>query len=119
MRGPSRRLAWTMVLALGLLGSGTAAAREKTRTQYTGVVNLNEATEEELDRLPGVGSKAAQRILAQRAKRRFQRPEELVKVKGFGKKKFQKLKPFLTVTGPSTLTRATARAEASPQKPAK
>ncbi|ADO75153.1 Competence protein comEA [Stigmatella aurantiaca DW4/3-1] len=109
-------MAWGGILALGLMGSGTAAAREKARTQYTGVVNLNEATEEELDRLPGVGRKAAQRILAQRAKRRFQRPEELVKVKGFGKKRFQKLKPLLTVAGPSTLTQTQAPAEPPPKK---
>jgi competence protein ComEA len=117
VRGPARRMAWGVVLGLGLLSAGVAEARGKARTQYTGVVNLNEATEEELDRLPGVGMKAVQRILEQRAKRRFQRPEELVKVKGFGKKKFLKLKPFLTVTGPSTLTEQKAGAEPPPPKP--
>ena len=89
------------LLVLGLLlGPGEAQAG---RTQYTGVVNLNQATDAELDRLPGVGMKAVQRIIAHREKRPFQRIEELVKVKGFGKKKFEKLKPYLTLTGQTTL----------------
>jgi competence protein ComEA len=91
-----------VVLGLVLLGPGVAQAGGG-RTQYTGVVNLNEATEAELDQLPGVGMPAAQRILSHREKRPFQRVEELVKVKGFGKKKFEKLKPFLTLKGPTTL----------------
>lgn len=107
--------AWAMVLGL-LLGPGLAEAGRKPRTQYTGVVNLNEATEAELDRLPGVGLKAVQRILEQRKKKPFQRIEELVKVKGFGKKKFQKLKPHLTVTGPSTLKTEKASAGDAPKK---
>lgn len=92
------------VLGLVLLGSGSAeAASARTRTQYTGVVNLNEATVAQLDLLPGVGAKAAQRIVAWRQKRAFKRIEELVRVKGFGKKQFLRLKPHLTVEGPTTL----------------
>ncbi|WP_375768121.1 helix-hairpin-helix domain-containing protein [Archangium gephyra] len=101
---------------LGLLlwlGPGSAeAAQAKTRTQYTGVVNLNEATVAQLDLLPGVGAKAAQRIITWREKRAFKRLEELVRVKGFGKKQFLKLKPYLTLQGPTTL-----KAEKVPVKP--
>ncbi|MDY7227567.1 ComEA family DNA-binding protein [Hyalangium rubrum] len=95
-------VAWGMVLGLVLLSPGVAEAG-RGRTQYSGVVNLNEASEKELDQLPGVGLKAAESILAHRQKRPFQRIEELVKVKGFGKKKVEKLKPYLTLTGPTTL----------------
>jgi competence protein ComEA len=92
------------VLGLVLLATGSAeAASAKTRTRYTGVVNLNEATVAQLDVLPGVGAKAAQRIVAWRQKRAFKRTEELVRVKGFGKKQFLKLKPHLTLEGPTTL----------------
>ncbi|WPB78548.1 helix-hairpin-helix domain-containing protein [Archangium violaceum] len=99
---------WVMrvaaVLGLLWLGPGNAqAAQAKTRTQYTGVVNLNEATVAQLDLLPGVGEKAAQRIVTWRGKRAFKRIEELVRVKGFGKKQFLKLKPYLTLQGPTTL----------------
>lgn len=93
------------VLGWVLLGPGSAeAAGAKVRTRYTGVVNLNEATAAQLDVLPGVGAKAAQRIVAARQKRPFKRIEELVRVKGFGKKQFLKLKPHLTLEGPTTLT---------------
>jgi competence protein ComEA len=107
-----------VVLGLVLLGPGVAEAG-RGRTQYSGVVNLNQATEEQLDQLPGVGLKAAQRILAQREKRPFQRLEELVKVKGFGKKKLEKLKPFLTLTGPTTLKaeKPTASVPSKKKKP--
>jgi competence protein ComEA len=90
------------LLLSGLLLPGVAGAA-KPRTQYTGVVNLNEATAAQLDLLPGVGAKAAQHILTWREKRAFRRIEELVRVKGFGKKRFLKLKPHLTLQGPTTL----------------
>ncbi|AEI64623.1 ComEA family DNA-binding protein [Corallococcus macrosporus] len=91
-----------VVVGLLLCGPGVAVAA-KTRTQHTGTVNLNEATAAELDLLPGVGEKAAQRIIAHRQKRPFKRVEELVRVKGFGKKKFLKLKAHLALSGPTTL----------------
>ncbi|MCP3139358.1 ComEA family DNA-binding protein [Pyxidicoccus xibeiensis] len=96
-----RRLC-AVVLGLLLCGPGVAEAG-KLRTQYSGTVNLNEATAEQLDMLPGVGEKAAQRIIEHRKKRPFQRVEELVRVKGFGKKKFLKLKAHLALAGPTTL----------------
>ncbi len=101
-----RVLGWGGVVVLGLvlLGPGASeAANAKLRTQYSGLVNLNEATLGQLDLLPGVGPKAAQRIIAWRQKRAFKRVEELVRVKGFGKKQFLKLKPYLTLEGPTTL----------------
>ncbi|WP_395810317.1 ComEA family DNA-binding protein [Archangium minus] len=104
MSGRARGMWAAAVLGLVLLGAGSAgAASPKTRTQYTGVVNLNEATVAQLDLLPGVGPKAAQRIVTWREKRAFKRIEELVRVKGFGKKQFLKLKPYLTLQGPTTL----------------
>ena len=104
MSGRMLGLLGAAVLGLVLLGPGAAgAANAKARTQYTGVVNLNEATVAQLDLLPGVGAKAAQRIITWREKRAFKRVEELVRVKGFGKKQFLKLKPYLTLQGPTTL----------------
>nr|WP_211194507.1 helix-hairpin-helix domain-containing protein [Pyxidicoccus fallax] len=93
---------WAVALGLLLCAPGVAQAG-KLRTQYTGTVNLNEATAEQLDLLPGVGEKAAQRIIEHRKKRPFKRVEELVRVKGFGKKKFLKLKEHLALAGPTTL----------------
>ena len=88
-----------MAVVLALLVATPAWAAQKV----TGVVNLNTATAQQLDLLPGVGEKAGQRIIEHRKKTPFKRIEELVKVKGFGKKKFDKLKPHLTVNGATTL----------------
>ncbi|WP_224244619.1 ComEA family DNA-binding protein [Hyalangium gracile] len=115
MSGRAARVAWMVVLGLVLCGPGLAEAG-RSRTQYTGVVNLNEASKEELDRLPGVGLKAAERILERRKKQPFKRIEELVRVKGFGKKKFQKLKPYLTLTGATTLQAEKSSASDAPKK---
>jgi competence protein ComEA len=110
---------WSVVLGLVLLtSSGEAEAAGRTRMQVTGVVNLNEATVGELDLLPGVGLKAAQRVVEQRQKRRFARVEELVRVKGFGRKKFLKLKAHLAVAGPTTLKVEQVPVSDAPPQPA-
>jgi competence protein ComEA len=63
-----------------------------------GVVNLNTATAAQLEALPGIGAKMAQRILEYRTKNgSFKKVEELMNVKGIGEKAFLKLKSQLTV----------------------
>ncbi len=47
-------------------------------------IDLNRASAAELMRLPGVGEKRAQAILAARAKQPFRKPEDLLAVKGIG-----------------------------------
>ena len=67
-------------------------------------VNINQASAEQLAHLPRVGAKAAQRVLDYRkAKGPFTRSEDLMEVKGFGEKKFEQLRPYLAVSGPTTL----------------
>ncbi|MFZ5469816.1 MAG: ComEA family DNA-binding protein [Myxococcota bacterium] len=96
-------MATVAAVALTLGASAAEAGRKKTVTVITGVLNLNTANARELEKLPGVGEKAAMKIIAYREKAKFTRIEDLVKVKGFGKKRFEKLKAHLTVTGPTTL----------------
>src|SRR4029450_1090426 len=56
-------------------------------------VNINTATQAQLESLPGVGAKAAQRILEYRKQNgSFKKVEDLMNVKGFGGKTFLKLK---------------------------
>jgi competence protein ComEA len=62
-------------------------------------VNLNTATIDQLEELPGVGRATAQRILEYRQKSGgFKKVEELMNVKGIGEKGFLKLKPLIVVT---------------------
>ena len=76
----------------------------KAKVQLSGVVNLNQASEKQLDLLPGIGPKVAHRIVEERAKAEFTSPAQVTKVKGFGKKRYEELKGYLTVAGPTTLT---------------
>jgi competence protein ComEA len=78
-------------------GEGAAPAAHK-------VVNINQASADELARLPRVGSKLAGRIVEHRSQHgAFKRPEDLMQVKGVGEKFFTTLKPYLAVSGPTTL----------------
>lgn len=109
----------TFPLAALILSFSLTAFAGKPVKNLSGVVNLNQATSLQLQMLPGVGEKTADAILAYRQKTKFSRTEDLVQVKGLGKKKFEKLKPFLAVTGPTTLTEgaaAQAQARSSPPK---
>ena len=61
-------------------------------------VNLNTATLEELDALPGVGPSTAKNIIAYReAHGGFAAPEEIMNVKRIGEKTFDNLKAHITV----------------------
>jgi competence protein ComEA len=100
-----------LVVLASLWGSSPTWAKSKQPLVISGVINLNEATATQLDLLPGVGERAAERIIEHRTKGRFTRPQELVKVRGFGKKRYEALKPHLTVTGPTTLSVAPRTAQ--------
>ena len=66
------------------------------------VVNINTATETQLAYLPGLGPSKAQAIIQHRTKRPFKKVEDLMRVKGIGRKTFKKLRPYLAVTGETT-----------------
>jgi len=62
------------------------------------VVDLNAATQAQLDALPGVGPVLAGRILAWRTEHgRFTRVDELGEVAGIGPKALERLRPLVTV----------------------
>jgi competence protein ComEA len=68
-----------------------------------GTVNLNDASATELELLPGIGPTKAARIVEQRRAHPFKKLDELTKVKGIGRKTFGKLRPYITLSGPTTL----------------
>ncbi|HSF65923.1 MAG TPA: helix-hairpin-helix domain-containing protein [Nitrospiraceae bacterium] len=68
-----------------------------------GLLDLNRATEKDFDALPGIGPQLAERIMKYRQSvGAFQSPDELRAVKGVGKKKFEKIRPMVTVTPDGT-----------------
>ena len=73
-------------------------ADAKAATTAAATVNLNTATVAQIAALPGLGPKAAQRIVEYRQKNGgFKKIEELMNVKGIGEKSFLKLKPLIVV----------------------
>jgi competence ComEA-like helix-hairpin-helix protein len=85
---------------MGLIASaGQAAAGGK---DVEGVVNLNTAPPELLSLLPGIGPSKARGIVAYRLRHPLRTVDELVRVKGIGRRMVREMRMHLAVAGPST-----------------
>lgn len=79
----------TLILIISFSGMGFAS---------DGQVDLNAGTAKELQQLPGIGKGLAKRIVEYRTTNGpFKTVEELMKVKGIGKKTFAKMEERLTI----------------------
>jgi len=101
----------SMVVLIAVMFSFSSFAAE-TKKQAVGVsrdvlegqLNINTATEVELQMLPGVGKKKAEAIVAYRKSHgNFKSVDELDKVKGIGKSKLKAMRPYCMLEGKSTL----------------
>jgi competence protein ComEA len=98
-------LAWLIALAVGI--SALPAFGGESDGARVGVVNINTATLDELQLLPGIGEARAKAMLEERKRRGgFQKVEDLLEVKGIGESGLAKLRPHVTLEG-----KTTARAE--------
>ena len=89
---------------------GRRAEAAQTAPTSGGVVNIQTASAEQLQLLPGIGPSKADAIVAQRERRAFRRVEDILRVRGVGRATFRRLRTMLTVDGPTTLTAPPARA---------
>ena len=60
-------------------------------------ININTATEQELHLLKGIGHTKATAIMEYRKKHPFKKIEDIIKVKGIGKKTFENIKSEICV----------------------
>jgi competence protein ComEA len=97
--------AFLLVAVTARAGDSEPAAVPAPGGNGSARVNINQASVEQLAMLPRIGEKVAERIVAYRKEHgTFGRPEQLMEVKGIGEKLFLVLKPYLTLSGPTTVT---------------
>lgn len=91
------RAAW-LVLCLALLAAPALGAGG-----LQGKVNVNTATAEELQLLPGIGEARARALIATRKQRGgFKSVDELVEVKGIGATGLARMRPYVSLSGKTT-----------------
>ena len=94
-----------VILVAGLLN--LASLSGATKKPPLKPVNLNTATSEELQQVPGIGPATADKILLMRKSYgSFKSVDDLLAIKGLGKKRLEKMRKYLTVS------------KAAPAKPA-
>lgn len=80
--------------------SETSAAESTAATELQGKVNINTATSEELEALPGIGPTLAKRIIAYRQQNGyFSTLLDLTKVDGIGLERVNQIMDYATVGG--------------------
>lgn len=98
----SRTLGLAVLCALAVTAFPALAAEAPAAK---GVVNVNTADAGQLALLPRVGPAVAERILEHRkASGPFKSLEDLMLVRGIGEKTFALMKPYVTLSGQTTLT---------------
>ena len=89
---------WEPLSEEEVLEEGTSGSSEGRSAQLTledvAPVDINRAPSKVLELLPGVGETIGERIINARP---FRRIEDILRVKGIGPKKFEKLRPWITV----------------------
>lgn len=76
--------------------AGVSGKPGKLMSPAQGMVDLNTASAEQLEELPGIGPAMAARILAYRQQAGgFQKTEDLMSVGGIGEKKYARIAPFV------------------------
>lgn len=58
-------------------------------------LDINRASSTQLESIPGIGPATARRIIESRSKRKFTSVEDLLDVKGIGKKKLDRMRPYI------------------------
>jgi competence ComEA-like helix-hairpin-helix protein len=122
-----RRMTATRVFcsSIALCFVFAAATLATTKKPPLKPVNINTATSEELQQVPGIGPATAEKILLMRKSYgAFKSVDDLLAIKGLGKKRLEKMRKYLTVSKSAALNKTcsgcakpgAAQAKASPPK---
>lgn len=78
--------------------SGISTEQEKSEGTKNSKININTATQTQLETLPGIGPSTATKIIAHRKEKgKFTKIEDIKEVSGIGEAKFEKIKDYITV----------------------
>lgn len=93
MRTRSRRILATFVLVAFLMGAGIGTVMAQDQVK----ININKATLDELCALKRIGPSYAQRIVDYREQNGpFEKPADIMKVRGIGPKTYEANKSIIT-----------------------
>jgi len=98
------RIVIAVLVALGLSVATVSAqaGTQRTAASASAPINLNTASVAQLETLPGIGKATAERILEYRQKNgSFKKVEDLMNVRGVGRKTFDMLKDKIAVGDPA------------------
>jgi len=110
-RFPIRLLSSFLFVGL-IFAASVDAGRKKPPAKP---VNLNTATSEELQLVPGVGPATADKILQMRKSYgAFKSVDDLLAIRGLGAKRLEKMRKYLTVGKPAAGKPATPLAKSTP-----
>ena len=92
------KIMFVFLLCLGMMVGSVSVLAQKSDSSPAEKINLNSASAEQLESLPGIGPVTAKRIVDYRAKvGKFKRIEEIINIQGIGDKKFERIKDRLIV----------------------
>ena len=77
--------------------SGISTEQEKLEGTKNSKININTATQTQLETLPGIGPSTATKISHRKEKGKFTKIEDIKEVSGIGEAKFEKIKDYITV----------------------
>ncbi|MCX5768917.1 MAG: ComEA family DNA-binding protein [Candidatus Hydrogenedentes bacterium] len=77
--------------------AAAASAEAPLAPEKTGLIDLNSASQDELESLPGIGPKLAAEIIAYRSRTPFASVDDLTNVSGIGPKKLEGVRNLVTV----------------------
>jgi competence protein ComEA len=98
--GRAATLVWLVALGAAL---GAPALAGDSGTGASGVVNVNTATADELQLLPGIGEARAQALIQERKRRGgFKSVDDLLEVRGIGEAGLARMRPHVVLSGKTT-----------------